>query len=175
MTLSPAIVEQMMAQQSPDTAIVLTTFTHAALPQPLRFCTVPLQRLSLEPLTYGLTSRGQVHRFLPMEVLLPGDEEGAAPRGRIVLDDVAGPDPDGNLVRASDLLRLSPASAKLLFEIVRAATPDVVEQSWPELEMSRAPIANGAISIELSAMTMEREPCPCDRLTPGVAPTLFSA
>jgi hypothetical protein len=174
-TLSATIIEEMMAQQTASTPIVLMTFTHALLATPLRFCCPPLKRMTLEPLTYGLTSRGQPYGFLPVEALLPGDEEGTAPRGRIVLDDIAGPDADGNLVRASDLLRISPVSAKLLFEIVRAATPDVVEQSWPELEMSRAPISNGAIAIELSAMTMEREPCPCDRLTPGVAPTLFEA
>jgi hypothetical protein len=163
------------AQQSGVVAVGLFTFSHPDLPQPILVCTAPVLRLSLEPLFYGIRSRGKDYKFIPIVPILPGEVEGEAPRARLSLDDVAGRDDSGAIVRASDMVRASPIGSTVLIEVVRADAPDLVETFFPELEMVRAPITNGFITIELSAQNLEKEPYPADRITPGVAPTLFEA
>ena len=171
--LSLTMREAIFAQEADQVLVVLLTFLHPDLVEPIRISTDPTQRLSDDPLIYGTVSRGLEFVFIPINAVLPDDQDEAAPRARLVLDNISVAGLREGVQRVSDLLQLAPTPASVLIECVLASTPDLVEVAWDELLMSKASFNVEVVQIDLAMDSFASEPFPAGTFTPGAFPTLF--
>jgi len=166
-TMSPAALRALFSPNADDTLVTLLTVTGAGLAEPIRLADNFDQRLSEtdEDVLYGIVSRGEQYMFLPMEVVLPSDEEAAAPRASIVLHDVT-------RILIPTIRTLTEA-LEVTIELVLKSTPDVVEASFPGFFMSHVPYNADAITVQLDVESLAAEPFPCHTMTPSYFPGLF--
>lgn len=156
---------QAMADEHSDVVpILLLTFTHPSLPSPLRLSSDRGPRLSEDPLTYGTISRGNTFLWLPMSIILPGDDDQAAPELRLVIDAI-----DRNIyavIRSSS----EPATCKL--EMVQSGSVDTVEMSIDNLETQSAPYDDSSVQLVMGQESFWGEQWPRGLMTPTTAPGL---
>lgn len=111
-------------------------------------------------------SRGQEYQPFPFELTLPDDDPEQSPRASISVD---------NIDRAiTTTIRGIPSSEPptVLIELVRAAAPDLVEQSYGPMLLA-APEGNAnTVSGELVNDDGASDPFPADRYTPDLFPAL---
>ena len=172
-TLSITLREAIFAQESDKVLAVLITFMHPDLTEPIRISTDPTQRLSDDPLIYGTVSRGEQFVFIPINAVMPDDQDQAAPRARLVLDNISVEGLQEDVFRVSDILQLVPTPAMVLIECVLTSTPDIVEVAWDELQATKATINVETVQIDLAMDNFSTEPFPMGTFTPGAFPTLF--
>jgi len=172
-TLSITLREAIFAQESDKVLVVLITFTHPSLVEPIRISTDPTQRLSEDPLIYGTVSRGNQFVFIPVSAVMPDDQDQAAPRARLVLDNISIEGLQEDVHRVSDLLQLVPTPAFVLIECVLSSTPDIVEVAWDDLQTTKATFNAEIVQIDLAMDNFATEPFPAGTFTPGAFPTLF--
>lgn len=172
-TFSLTMREALFAQQTDKTLIVLITFFHVDLVDPIRICTNPTQRLSEDPLMYGTISRGEEFFFIPMDAVYPDDVEGQAPRAKLSLDNISAEGYMDGVFRVSDLIQLVPTPASVLIEVVLNTTPDVVEVAWDELQTAKATFNDLTVELELAMDSFATEPFPSGMFTPSSFATLF--
>lgn len=165
--------EETNASVSSDDGVFLLTFTHPALPNPVRLSSDATELLQENPRIYGTRSRGEEYLFLPMQAQIPSDQEEQAPRCRLVLDNVVAEDDDGTTTSASDLVKLSPLPPRLKIEVVLLSNPDQVEASAPDLFVINATYDAGTVTMDISVDDQTAEPFPALSFTPGTFPTLF--
>ena len=164
-TLSLNFREAINAQESGEVPIFLVTFTHAQLTTPIRLSTDPTTRLSDAPLLYATVSRGTNFYFVPMEVTLPDEREGSAPRSQIKIS---------NITReVTELIRAITTPPKALLELVLASTPDSVEVSSPLLDVLASTTTATDLTLELALNSMQTELVPTDHFDPAGFPGLF--
>jgi hypothetical protein len=165
---SAAAVEQFYSPDADDPLILLLTITDGSTT--VRFANAYTQRLTSleldESMTiYGVVSNGENYLFLPMEISLPSDEEGAAPRAQITLHDVT--------QQAMPLIRSVTSSPTVTIQAVLASAPDTVEMSFGGLMMTGIHYNRDAITATLSADNLAQEPFPAHTFVPSCFPGLF--
>jgi hypothetical protein len=94
-SLSVNFREAMNAPEDGRVAIFLLTIEHDGdvygSPQttsPLRFSGDPTELVTDVPLVYKTVSRGEDYFYLPMQIVLPDEREGAAPRAQIRISNI---------------------------------------------------------------------------------------
>lgn len=172
-SLSITLREAIFAQESDKVLVVLITFFHPDLTDPIRISTDPTQRLSEDPLIYGTISRGEQFVFIPVTAVMPDDQDEAAPRARLSLDNISIIGLQEGVQRVSDLIQLVPTPASVLIEVVLSSTPDIVEIAWDELQTAKATFNFETVQIDLEMNAFSTEPFPSGTFTPGAFPTLF--
>lgn len=165
-TLSASFRQAIHAPATAEAAIVLLTIDHASLDQPFRFANGFTQRLSVDPITYGLVSRGQTFTFLPFEITLPDDQEPSAPRAEVTLDNIA-----RELI---PLVRSVATPPGCLIEVVGRSDPDTVEAAFPDFLVADVKYNAGVIQATLTIDSLAAEPFGAMRFTPNRFPGLFS-
>jgi hypothetical protein len=92
--------------------LALLTLEHPILDPPLRYVRNNV----------NVTSRGNLYEALAFDIVLPAEEENAAPVCRLVVDNV-----DGDL---TTLLRSVISFVYASIELVKISNPNYVEQRW---------------------------------------------
>lgn len=125
------------------------------------------QRLSesTQDILYGVISNGNEYTFLPMDISLPSEEEGRAPKCSIVIKDVV-----RYLIPTIRTINYSP---KVKLELILSKTPNVVEASFSGFYITSLTYNAEQITFELSMVDYEREPFPAHSFSPAYFPGLF--
>ena len=153
--LSAGTCQALFAAESTDVFIILLTFMHADLAEPIR----------VGSNSADTVSRGQVFIAYPFDLTLPDDDEGRAPRARLVIDNV-----DRQIVATLRNLATSPI---LTLEIVRAAEPDIVEAVFHDFRLRNVRYDSHVIEADLTIEDFTAEPYPAGSFCPSVFPGIF--
>jgi len=153
------------AERTGEVPVVLVTVTHESLDAPLYFSSDPTSRITTDPLVYGTVSRGNTYTYLPMSLVLPEDSLDTEPAMQLQLDNV--------MRTLTPLLRSISTPALVTVELVLASTPDVVEATWPQFEISKSTPVADTVSIDLTTDSDATEPYPAGSFTPAGFPGLF--
>lgn len=164
-TLSETMREAMNAAQSGEALVCLLTIEHDDLEAPLRLSSSPVERLSTDPLIYGVTSRGEQFLYVPFSVTLPDERLRTPPRSKLSLDNI-----DRRAVR---ILRSTLTPATALFEFVLASAPDDIEFVVRDFELFSASYDGSSISIDCGIDPLVNEPFPAEGFVPATTPGLF--
>lgn len=166
-TLSSTALRALFAEDTGDYPILLVTVTHDTFQAPIRVSSDPTTRLSATDaeIIYGTVSRSMSFAFLPFQISLPGEFEDSAPRARISIDNVS-----RELTAAVRTLTSPPV---VTIELVMASTPDVVEATFPNFDLSDVDGDVMTISGTLSIDLLVLEPFPAGIFSPGQFPGLF--
>ena len=165
-SLSPAALKAMFSPDGDDTLIALVTFTGGGIVGAIRLADGYTQRISetADEVVYGVVSRSQNYTFLPFALTLPTEED-AAPRCRIVINDVT-----RQLVPAIRALSGPPT---VTIELVLASAPDTVEVSFGGFLLGGISYDADSISGTLTVESLAVEPFPQHAFTPSYFPGLF--
>ena len=142
MTISAAGTAELAAQECATAWLVLLTLEHPGLDQPIRVTSDAV----------ATTSNGHTFQPFPFEVTLPDDVEGRAPQAQLRIDNTS--------QEIIALLRGLTTPPSLTIQIVRSATPDVVEREWSGLEWRSSQYDIGAITGTLTIEDMALEEFP---------------
>lgn len=166
-SLSPAALRAMFSPDADDTLITLLTITGPGIATPIRLADGYTQRVSetADDEVYGVPSRGSNYLFLPLQITLPTEEQGAAPRCSITIHDVT-----RVLLPA---VRTISSAPNVLLELVLSSAPDVVEASFAGFKMAGISYNADTISAELTVESLAVEPFPAHSFTPAYFPGLF--
>lgn len=164
-TVSLTFREAIFAQETGEQPLVLITLSHPSFTIPLRLCTSPVERFSVVPLRYGVTSRGNQYTFVPMSLVLPDDSGDKAPTARLVTDN-----DDREIVKVIRSLSTVPTGT---LEVVLASSPDLVEAQFPDFDVKDIHYDAETVSLEFSMTSLEDEPYPAHTFNPAYFPGLF--
>ena len=142
MTISAAGTAELAAQECGTAWLALLTLEHPELDAPIR--------ITSDAVT--TTSNGFSFQPFPFEVTLPEDVEGGRRRRSC-----ASTTPRR---RSSALLRGLTTAPSLKIEIVRSATPNVIEREWSGLEWRSSQYDIGAITGMLTVDDLALEGVP---------------
>lgn len=150
---------------SAEIHVALIEITHPELLDgPIRLSTDNAELVSEDPDVYGTRSawRGadpatQPWLWIVASALLPSDQEESPATAQVVLENL-----DGALIR---LLRSFRGPATAHMAVVMAATPDLIEAEWLNLELQTSDITDAEITLSLSRDEIELEPMPSGRMT----------
>lgn len=156
---------------SDDFQIVLIEVTHDDMEGPVRLSSDATEFISAEPLTYGTRSawRGaapatEYYQYVPMTLELPGDQEDVPTAVRIGFSFF-----DSSLAA---VLRSFATPARAQIALVQAATPDLVEQQFLNLE-TRTSDFGLDVTVEATRWPIEDEGTPMHLMGPDRFPALF--
>jgi hypothetical protein len=153
-TLSPAARRSANAAETDEVWLVLLTFTHASLEEPLRFVN---NYASVE-------SRGDLFIAFPFEIELPGEDAEGLTDARIRIDNI-----DRQIVRA---VREMAEPPDVTIEIVLASQPDTVEAAFDGLVMRDVGYDAVMVTGVLRFEQIMQEPVTL-QMTPSRLPGLF--
>jgi hypothetical protein len=166
-TVSAAARRAFYSPECGETFAVLLTFSGGGLPSPVRITNNFNTRLNetSDDLFYGIVSRGNTFKFIPMTWTDPSDDAQAETTARLELHDVTR--------QALPNLRGLQGATTCDIEYVLLSDPEQVEVSFPSFEMRGFAYTAEVISIDLSVRSTAAEPFPCHGFTPNYAPGLF--
>ena len=142
MSISTAGATELLQQDVPTPWLLLLTITHPTMPTPIRLSSDAVDTIS----------NGQTFQHFPFELILPDDVEGRAPQAQLRIDNTS--------QEIIALLRGLTTPPSLTIQIVRSATPDVIEREWSGLEWRSSQYDIGAISGTLTIEDMALEEFP---------------
>lgn len=170
-TLSATAIRAMHAQETQEELILLVTITDPTdFQNPIRLCDNYIDRLNSlstdSEIIYGTTSRGEDYVFLPLEIGLPQEQETGLGQCSLKLSYVT--------QEAISLIRekLSEPTA-VIIELVLASSPNTVEAAFTGFSITSATYNADEITLDLSMVSLSREPFPCFNFTPSSFPGLF--
>jgi len=146
--------------------VTLVEISHPSLPEPIRLSSDPTERITTDPLVYGTRRDGEVYEFALTAAQLPDDEDGALPTVTLGVEV-----PGAETIK---LLRSIPVGepATAWLGLVLAATPDVLEAEYDDLEVADTPLADGLLKLVMAHADYYDEPWPRERMTAGRFPGL---
>jgi Domain of unknown function (DUF1833) len=165
-TLSLNFRQAINAEESGEVAIFLLTIDHVDLPTPIRLSTDPTERVTDVPLHYRTVSRGDDYTYLPMQVVIPDEREGAAPRAQFRICNVTRELIE--FIRSTTI----PATAKL--ELVLASDLDAVEVESPWLDIISVVNSARDLTFDMTLNSMAAEQWPADSMDPASFPGLHA-
>ncbi len=142
MTISGPGVAELSAEACGTAWLALLTLTHPDLPTPIRVTSDGVATLS----------NGVTYDPFPFDLILPDDSEGRAPRAQLRVDNTT-----QEIIAVLRGLVTPPA---LTVQIVRSATPNVVEREWVGLEWRSSTYDIGAITGTLTVDDLALEEFP---------------
>lgn len=170
-SLTASAIRAMHAQQTDEELILLVTITDPTdLANPIRLCdnyTGRLTNLSTDTeIVYGTVSRGEEYIYLPLTIGLPQEQETGVGTCSLQL----------NYVTAEAIVLIREKLTKptaVTIELVLSSNPHVVEASFSGFDITSATYSADVITLDLSMVSLSREPFPCYNFTPGSFPGLF--
>lgn len=135
--------------------LILLTIDHTSLAEPIR--------VTSDSVTTA--SRGNNFVAFPFDLSLPDDQEGRAPRARLVIDNV-----DRQIVQAVRSLTSAPS---VLIEIIRGAAPDTVEAQFVDFKLTNVSYDAQKVEGDLMIEDFTAEPFPAAIFAPSLFPGLF--
>lgn len=169
MAMSPKAVAAALVQETSEREVCLLTITHPAWNEPIRLSTDATEFLRFagdgSPM-YGTVSRGQVFEFVPVQPILPDSHDEQPPQARVSIDNVS------QLV-APYLRLVDDHIPRVTVEVVLASSPDIVDQTWPEMDLQQASIDASRAEVSLGMDIGSNEAIPWLRFIPAFFPNLF--
>ena len=139
----------------------------------VRLTTAAVERLSLEPLTYGVRStwltpspENNPFLFILLSVQLPDDKEEGQGQVQLILDMA-----DASMI---ELLRSFTGRATVDLAVVLADTPDLVEFEQQGMVLVGAQASGGQVVLSIAADPISEESFPTGRMTRERFPGLFA-
>lgn len=173
--LSPEALAAIFGTESTQEFITLVTITSGntsettGVPEPIRLSDGSTGRLASlttdQEVVYGVTSRGYDHIFLPLEITLPSEEDGQAPRCSIVINDVT------QLLIPTIRRIIDRLNIKL--EVVLSSDPNDVQVSYDNLYVTSITYNKDTVTLDLTMVDLEQEPFPVYTFSPAYFPGLF--
>jgi len=157
MSRAPSLLarQALHASATADAFLILLTLSHPDMPAPLRVTSDAKDTIS----------RGTVFTAFPFALTLPDDVENQSPEARLTIDNI-----DRQIVQT---LRSLAAAPNVLIEIVRAATPDVIEARFQDFRLTNVTYDSQVVTGNLNIEDFTTEPFPAGTFTPGYFPGLF--
>lgn len=169
MALSPNAVAAAFEQETSEREVCLLTITHSAWTEPVRLSTDATEFLRFaddgSPM-YGTVSRGETYEYVPVSAVLPDSHDEQAPQARISIDNVS-------QIVAPYLRMVDDVPPRVTVEVVLASSPDIVDQIWPEMELTQASIDASHAEVVLGMDIGSNEAVPWLRFIPAHFPNLF--
>ena len=169
MAMSPKAVAATLVQETSEREVCLLTITHPAWSDPIRLSTDATEFLRFaddgSPM-YGTVSRGETFEFVPVAPILPDSHDETPPQGRVSIDNVS------QLV-APYLRMVDDTPPRVTVEVVLASSPDIVDQVWPEMELTQATVDASRAEVTLGMDIGSNEAMPWLRFIPAYFPNLF--
>lgn len=169
MALTPRTTAAMMEPRTADMDITLITLSHPSWGRDYRFCTAQTEWLRNNPDSgrpeYGVMSNGLAYEFVPVYVTLPSSSDEQAPEGKIVMSNV------GREI-SPYLKAVGSSYPRLTLETVNSATPDIVEATWPELDLASAQWNKMTVEVTVKNNIASTEPLPHSRFNRAEWPNL---
>jgi hypothetical protein len=170
-SLSQSAIRAMFASETAEALILLITITDPADPlNPVRLADSYTNRIAAltndNDIVYGVTSNSKDYIFLPMQVVLPGEQEAGAAQCSLVLNFVT--------KEAIQLIRerlTSPVSVQI--DLVLSGSPNTIEASFSGFKITNVSYSADQITFDLNMVSLNREPFPSFTFTPANFPGLF--
>ncbi len=124
----------------------------------------PTEMLSDEPLLYGTQSRGNVYKYIGMEIAIPDEEDKNPPVSKIVIANVT-----RDLI---PLARSVSSPPKVTIEAVLSSDLDSVEFSIPQMDMVNVQYDASQLTFSLAIDSLSTEPYPSGAFDPAKFPRL---
>lgn len=160
----------MFSQETDETVITLIKLkqnTKIGMAQDIRIADNYTQRISetANHIQYGVISNSETYNFIPLELVLPNEDQANAPRCTITVHD---------LTRAlTPTIRSLTGPVDVDLSLVLASTPNVVEILYTGLQLTNISYNASSISADLTMPSLEIEPFPMHAFTPAYFPGLF--
>lgn len=167
-TLSPSARRAMYGLESNDDLAVLLKLSGGGLDAPIYLTDNAVDRLSAPAdgeITYGLTSGGIDHIFLPMTAALPTDSDDSDGSWQVEVHDVV-----REVVRE---LRQATGPLSVDMSLVMVSEPDVVEAEFPDYKMSSFKYDAAAVTCQMGIPDDSIEPVVAFSFTENNFPGLF--
>lgn len=164
-TISLSTRQALNAQETSAIPIFLFTIDHESLAEVIRLSTDPTERLQDYPEIYGTTSRGNDFTFMPINMILPDDEDQTPPSFRVSFDNV--------LRDLIPTIRSISTPPSVTVEMVMASDPDTVETEWPNFDMVNVEYDANTVTVDLVIDSLVHEPYPYGTFTPSGFGGLF--
>mgnify|MGYP006317776725 CR=1 FL=1 len=167
MSISLNFRESTYLSETARVPIMLITFDHADMPEPVYISTDATQRIVVldELVIYGTVSRGTNFIYYPCRFKLPDDTDSGPGEMSLEIDNV-----NRELIETVRNIH-TPLSVKV--EVVMDNALDTVDLEWPEYTLTgisyNANIITGTMTLE----NLIREPFPGLSFTPSTAPGIF--
>ena len=169
MSLSPNTTRDIFKQESENTDIVLLTIRHSAWKTPIRLSTheTKLWKIDKETATpiYGTYSRKQWYVYVPIQATLPNSTDEQTPEGKFTISIVT-------REVAPYLKMVDKEYPKITIEVVNSASPDVVDMSFPDLDLQTAQWNADTVDITVKSDIASNEPSPWLRFSLSYFPNL---
>jgi hypothetical protein len=118
-----------------------------------------------DDILYGVISRSDKYLFIPMQITLPDESDGKAPRATITFYNITG--------HLTPLVRTLNNPPPVKLEVILASNPDEVEISYSDLYLFNVSYNKETVTAEISIAGLDREPFPQHNFTPLYFPGLF--
>jgi hypothetical protein len=146
--------------------VILVEITPAGAAEPERICSEPVQRLSADPLRYGIVHQGEEYQWVMMSAAWPDDQESAPPSTKLIFENVVED-------MAATVRGVTPGTqTDVVLKMVLSSAPDDVEESYA-MKATNGSYNAQQVSLDISREPIESEPWPAFRMTKDNAPGLF--
>ena len=154
-SLSAASLQALYAPETAEAFLILLTLSHAQLATSIRVTSN----------TQDVSSRGQLFLAYPFDLSLPDDQDRRPPRARLKIDNI-----DRQIMLSVRQLNTAP---NVLMEIIRAASPDIVEAKFQDFRLVNVTYDSQIIEADLTIEDFTAEPFPSASFSPSLFPALF--
>lgn len=152
---SPAFIAAITGQNTAEAVVHLVTIEHADFVAPLRYCTGG----------EDIVSNGATFTARAMKVQTPGEGEPGARRARILIDNI---EQDA----VASLRSVQTGRPSVTIETILASDPDLIELSYPALELRAFSPSGDSIDIEIAPRDDSEEEFPVQTFSPMRTPGL---
>ncbi len=145
----------MFAEETGDGLLILLTIDHSSLSSPIR----------VTHNTVNISSRGDDFIAFPFDLALPTNDSDSPPRAQLVIDNVSR--------EIGQVLRQITSTASVLIEVVQLLDPDVLEFSFPELNLINIRLDVAKVTGDLVSEDLQVTSYPTHTFSPAEFPGLF--
>jgi hypothetical protein len=146
------------AESTDELPVILVEVRPFGSGETYRIASEPVQRLSTDPLRYGIVHQGQEYEWVMMAAAWPDDQEGKPPATTLIFENVV--DDMASVVRD-----VTPGTqADIVLKMVLSSAPDDVEESY-EMKVINGSYNASQVSVDISREPIETEPWPAFRMT----------
>lgn len=165
-TLSLSFRQAFNEETTDDFPVILAEITPAGETEPVRICSEPAERLSSDPLRYGITHDGEEYEWVIMASSWPDDQQGKPPATTLTFANVTE-------AMAATIRGVTPGTqADVVLKIVLSSAPDDVEESYV-MKATNGSYNAVQVSLDVSREPIETEPWPAFRTTKARFPGLY--
>lgn len=165
-TLSLSLRKAFNAESTDEFPVILAEVFIAGSTSPARICSEPAQRLSSEPLRFGIVHQGEEYEWVLMSAAWPDDQQGKPPSTTLVFENVVED-------MAATVRGVTPGTqAQVVLKMVLSSAPDDVEESYV-MKATGGSYNAQQVSLDVSREPIDAEPWPAFRMTKVNYPGLF--